>query len=270
MQRLMILLFGLLAYAVFFATFLYLIAFVGNLQQTTLVVWLPWLPELVPHSIDTGREAGALVPALAINLALIGLFGMQHSIMARSGFKAWLTRILPAPAERSFYVLLASAMLILLFWQWRPVSVVIWEAQTTIGMALGWSVFTLGFLMVLLSTFLIDHFDLFGIKQVWNQFRDRKLSTPRFVTPFLYRIVRHPLYLGFILAFWGGPVMTVGSLVFATAMTTYILIAIRLEERDLIRILGPEYENYRKQVPMLIPGLNARSLAPRHGQKELS
>ena len=266
MQRLIILLFGLLAYAVFFATFLYLIAFVGNLQHTGLAQWLPWLPELVPHSIDAGRETSAIVPALLINLTLIALFGMQHSIMARSGFKSWLTRLLPAPAERSFYVLLASFMLILLFWQWRPMPVVIWEAETMIGMSIGWSVFALGFLMVLLSTFLIDHFDLFGLKQVWSQFRDRSLAKPRFVTPFFYRLVRHPLYLGFILAFWGGPVMTVGGMIFAAAMTTYILIAIRLEERDLVRILGPQYENYREQVPMLVPGLKARGLAYRDRQ----
>ena len=258
MQRLIILLFGLLAYAVFFVTFLYLIAFVGNLQHTALAQLLPWLPDLVPHSIDSGRETGALASAILINLGLIALFGMQHSIMARTGFKSWLTRVVPAPAERSFYVLLASLMLILLFWQWRPLPLAIWEAETTIGMSIGWSVFALGFLMVLLSTFLIDHFDLFGLKQVWSQFRDRRLTNPRFVTPFFYRLVRHPLYLGFILAFWGGPVMTVGGVIFAAAMTAYILIAIRFEERDLVHILGPQYENYRDQVPMLIPGLKAR------------
>jgi methanethiol S-methyltransferase len=270
MQRLIILLFGLLAYAVFFATFLYLIAFVGNLQHTALAQWLPWLPALVPHSIDFGREAGTLMPSLLINLALIGMFGMQHSVMARSGFKSWLTRVLPAPAERSFYVLLASFMLILLFWQWRPVPGVIWETETMIGMTIGWSVFALGFLIVLLSTFLIDHFDLFGLKQVWSQFRDRTLAKPRFVTPIFYRLVRHPLYLGFILAFWSGPMMTVGGMLFATAMTGYILIAIRFEERDLVRILGTQYESYREQVPMLVPGLKARPLASPDGQKGLS
>ena len=270
MQRLAILLFGLICYTVFFGTFLYLIAFVGNLQQTALVQWLPWLPELVPHSIDSGRETGAIGVALVINLALIALFGMQHSVMARSGFKAWLTRRLPASAERSFYVLLASMMLILLFWQWRPIPEVIWEAQTTVTMSIGWGLFALGFLMVLLSTFLIDHFDLFGLKQVWSQFRNHKLPKPRFVTPMFYRLVRHPLYLGFILAFWGGAVMTVGGMLFAATMTTYILIAIRFEERDLVRILGSEYENYREQVPMLVPGLKSLAPARRTGEKGLS
>jgi len=268
MQRLIILLFGLLSYAVFFATFLYLVAFVGNLQHSGLVQWLPWLPELVPHSIDAGRETGVIGLALIVNLALIALFGMQHSVMARTGFKAWLTRMLPASAERSFYVLLASVMLIVLFWQWRPIPMVIWEAQSTVGITLGWSVFALGFLLVLLSTFLIDHFDLFGLKQVWSRFSNRSLPKPRFVTPMFYRLVRHPLYLGFILAFWAGPVMTVGGMLFAAAMTSYILIAIRFEERDLVRILGPEYERYCDQVPMLVPGLNALSPAAR--EKELS
>ncbi len=266
MQRLIILLFGLLAYTVFFATFLYLVAFVGNLQHTALAQWLPWLPELVPHSIDAGRETGAVVPAMLINLSLIALFGMQHSIMARTGFKSWLTRMLPTSAERSFYVLLASVMLILLFWQWRPIPFAIWEAETMIGISIGWSIFAVGFLMVLLSTYLIDHFDLFGLKQVWSQFRDRRLAEPHFVTPFFYRLVRHPLYLGFILAFWGGPVMTVGGMLFAAAMTAYILIAIRFEERDLVRILGPQYENYREQVPMLVPRLKSRPLGSRDGQ----
>ena len=270
MQSLAILLFGLISYAVFFGTFLYLIAFVGNLQQTALTQWLPWLPDLVPHSIDAGRETGAVGGALIINLALIALFGMQHSIMARTGFKAWLTRRLPASSERSFYVLLASMMLIVLFWQWRPIPMVIWEAQTTVAMSIGWGLFALGFFMVLLSTFLIDHFDLFGLKQVWSQFRDQNLPKPRFVTPLLYRLVRHPLYLGFILAFWGGAVMTVGGMVFATTMTIYILIAIRFEERDLVRILGPEYEDYREQVPMLVPGLKAVAAARRDGQEGIS
>ncbi len=270
MKRLITLLFGLIAYAVFFGTFLYLIAFVGNLQQTGLVQWLPWLPDLVPYSIDAGRETGPLVLALVINLLLIAAFGMQHSVMARTGFKSWLTQLLPKPAERSFYVLLASVMLIVLFWQWRPIPMVLWEAQTSIGMTIGWSVFAVGFLVVLLSTFLIDHFDLFGLKQVWNGFLERQPQPAHFVTPLFYRLVRHPLYLGFILAFWGGPVMTLGGLVFAVAMTSYILVAIQFEERDLVRALGSDYEDYRKQVPMIVPGLIARQRAPEIGGKELS
>ncbi len=258
MQRFVILIFGLLSYCIFFLTFLYLIAFVGNLQQTALVQWLPWLPELVPHSIDHGRDATILPAAIAINLGLIALFGMQHSVMARFGFKGWLKQKLPASAERSVYVLLASLMLILLFWQWRPLPQEIWSAESTLGMGFGWGVFATGFGMVLLATFLIDHFDLFGLKQVWSQFIGRKPDAPAFVTPLFYRLVRHPLYLGFILAFWGGPVMTVGGALFATAMTTYILIAIRFEERDLTRILGSDYERYCRDVPMLVPGLKRR------------
>lgn len=261
MQRIAILLFGLFAYAVFFGTFLYLIAFVGNLQQTTLAQWMPWLPDLVPHSIDAGRATGPLALALAVNLGLIALFGLQHSVMARVGFKSWLKQKLPASAERSVYVLLASLVLMLLFWQWRPIPHVVWSAESGIAQTIGWTVFAAGFAMVLVVTFLIDHFDLFGLKQVWNQFVGRRPEPPRFVTPLFYRLVRHPLYLGFILAFWGGPVMTVGGLLFAVAMTTYILIAIQFEERDLTHYLGPDYEDYRQRVPMLVPGLKRRRAA---------
>lgn len=261
MKRIIILLFGVLAYGVFFATFLYLIAFVGNLQQTGLA---PWLSELVPHSIDHGRPAGPVALAVLINLGLVLLFGMQHSIMARTGFKARLKNILPGPAERSVYVLLASAMLILLFWQWRPIPEIVWSAQSAAGVAFGWTVFAVGFATVLLATFLIDHFDLFGLKQVWRQFVGSAPSHPKFVTPLFYRVVRHPLYLGFILAFWGGPTMTVGGLIFAAAMTSYILVAIRFEEKDLVRMLGSQYQRYREEVPMLVPAVKgSRALRAR-------
>lgn len=261
MKRTVILLFGVFAYSVFFATFLYLIAFVGNLQHTGLA---PWLSDLVPHSIDDGRPTGPLALAVLINFGLVLLFGMQHSIMARTGFKAWLKTLLPAPAERSVYVLLASAMLILLFWQWRPIPEIVWSAQSAVGIAVGWTVFAVGFGMVLLTTFLIDHFDLFGLKQVWRHFVGRTPSHPKFVTPLFYRVVRHPLYLGFILAFWGGPTMTVGGLIFAAAMTSYILVAIRLEEKDLVRMLGSQYQHYREEVPMLVPAVKgSRTLRAR-------
>ncbi|MFU8832951.1 MAG: methanethiol S-methyltransferase [Wenzhouxiangella sp.] len=253
MKRISILTFGVASYGVFFLTFLYLIAFLGNLQQTALVQWMPWLADLVPYSIDAGREPGPLALALVINLGLIALFGIQHSVMARIGFKAWLKCYLPAPAERSVYVLISSLLLIFLFWQWRPMPEVVWAAESTVGVAIGWTVFAAGFGIVLLSTFLIDHFDLFGLKQVWLQFIGKPPEAPRFVTPLLYRLVRHPLYLGWLLAFWGGPVMTSGGLVFAAATTAYILIAIRFEEKDLAHFLGTEYAEYRKRVPMLIP-----------------
>lgn len=262
MRRLLILLFGLLAYGVFFLTFLYLIAFVGNLQTTALTQWLPWLPDLVPHSIDHGRETGAVLTAAIINLALIAAFGLQHSVMARVGFKDWLKRHVPPSSERSVYVLLASLVLILLFWQWRPIPGIAWSAHSDLGIALGWTVFTAGFGIVLISTFLIDHFDLFGLKQVWFQFIGRRPHGPRFATPLFYRLVRHPLYLGFILAFWGGPTMTAGHLLFAAAMTGYILIAIRFEERDLVHFLGDQYAEYRGRVPMLVPGMSQAKAPP--------
>lgn len=255
MRRLSILLFGGVAYVVFLATFLYLVAFVGNLQTTTLVHWMPWLPELVPHSIDTGRPTGPVALAVAIDLGLVMLFGLQHSVMARIGFKRWLKRFLPASAERSVYVLLASLILGLMFWQWRPIPDLVWSAGSDFTAGLGWAVFTAGFAMVLVATFLIDHFDLFGLKQVWAQFRNRTPTGPEFKTPLLYRFVRHPLYLGFLLAFWGVPTMSVGHFLFASAMTGYILIAIGFEERDLLRYLGRDYADYRQSVPMLLPGL---------------
>lgn len=254
MKRLSIMLFGVLVYAVFFGTFLYLIAFVGNLQATALSQWLPVLPALVPHSIDVGRDAGPLGAAVGIDFVLIFLFGLQHSVMARMGFKAWLKLKLPASAERSVYVLLASLMLMLMFWQWRPIPGVLWSATSMAGIAIGWTIFVFGFAIVLLSTFLIDHFDLFGLKQVWRQFAGRSAEPSHFVTPFLYRLMRHPLYAGFILAFWGTPTMTGGKLLFAAAMTAYILIGIQLEEKDLVHQLGERYEQYRQEVPMLVPG----------------
>jgi protein-S-isoprenylcysteine O-methyltransferase Ste14 len=253
MQGAIVLVFGIAAYAIFFLTFLYLVAFVGNLQTTALLQGLPWLSDAVPHSIDAGRAPGALATAVAIDLGLILLFGLQHSVMARLGFKAWLRRRLPASAERSTYVLLASLVLILLFWQWRPIPETAWAITSGLGQAFAWTVFALGFGIVLLSTFLIDHFDLFGLKQVWRGFVGREPPPPHFTTPLFYRVVRHPLYLGFILAFWATPVMSLGHLLFASAMSAYILVAIRFEERDLVQQLGERYARYREQVPMLVP-----------------
>lgn len=254
MSRLSVLLFGIASYAFFFLTFLYLIAFTGNLQQQPVLVgWLPWLPDVVPFSVDAGRETGLIGLAVAINLGLILLFGLQHSIMARIGFKQWLKQVFPESAERSFYVLLASACLVLLYWQWRPIPEEIWAADSVVGQGVGWTVFGLGYAIVLLSTFLINHFDLFGLRQVWDQFVNRTSGPLPFMTPFLYRIVRHPLYLGFLLAFWGGPTMTIGGLLFAGGMTAYILIAVRFEERDLVRFHGTEYVRYQGEVPMIVP-----------------
>jgi len=253
MQRTVILLFGTVAYLVFLPTFLYLIAFVGNLQATALVDSFPALAWLVPHSVSFGNETGPVALAVLVNLGLIALFGLQHSLMARSGFKAWLTRTLPKPAERSVYVLLSSLVLILMFWQWRPIPTVAWSLDPGIGQTILWAIFAVGFGMVFVTTFLIDHFDLFGLRQVWAHFRGRAPKPPKFVTPLFYRVVRHPLYLGFLLAFWATPYMTVGHLVFAAGMTAYILVGTSLEERDLLRYLGEAYQRYREQIPKLIP-----------------
>jgi len=246
MTRALYLLFGVLAYCIFFATFLYLIAFVGN---------LPW----VPRTVDRGGPIADLTAALAIDFALIALFGLQHSVMARPGFKAGWTRIVPAPVERSAYVLLASLVLILMFWQWRPIPALMWSLTGAAPAAILWALFALGWLIVLLSTFLISHFELFGLHQVWNHMRGRSAAAPVFRQPFFYRFVRHPLYAGFIIAFWAAPRMTLGHVVLAAGMTVYMLIAIRFEERDLVGLFGRDYEEYRGRVGMLAPRLGRRA-----------
>jgi protein-S-isoprenylcysteine O-methyltransferase Ste14 len=232
-------LYGVACYAIFFLTFLYLIGFLSNL--------------LVPRSIDVGPAAATLT-ALTINFALIALFGIQHSVMARPGFKEKWTKIVPESIERSTYVLISSLILILLYWQWRPMTgQVIWEAEATWAQYLLWAVFFGGFGLVLLSTFVIDHFDLFGLRQVWLNIRQKEYTHPGFKVTFFYKFIRHPLYAGWIMAFWGTPRMTLGHLMLAVGMAAYILIAIRYEERDLVQILGDDYAQYREKVPMLIP-----------------
>ena len=240
MARSIYLLFGVVAYFVFFATFLYLIAFVGNLPG-------------VPRTVDRGGDASQL--AVVVNLALIAIFGLQHSIMARKGFKDGWKRIVPEPVERSTYVLFASAALILMYAFWQPIPTVIWDVGNPAAAAILWALFALGWLVVLLSTFLISHFELFGLKQVWDHMRGMKASDPVFRQPFFYRLVRHPLYLGFIIAFWATPRMTAGHMLLAAGMTVYMLIAIRYEERDLVRLFGKDYEDYRGRVGMLAPRL---------------
>ncbi len=232
-------LFGVVCYAIFFLTFLYLIGFLSNL--------------LVPRSIDVGPAATTLT-ALTINFALIALFGIQHSVMARPGFKEKWTKIVPTSVERSTYVLISGLLLILLYWQWRPMTdQVIWEAEVAWAQYLAWAVFFGGFAIVLLSTFIIDHFDLFGLRQVWLNLRQKIYTNRDFKVTFFYKFVRHPLYVGWIMAFWGTPRMTAGHLLLAVGMTAYILIAIQYEERDLVQILGDDYAQYREKVPMLIP-----------------
>lgn len=240
MTRGLYLLFGLLAYAFFFATFLYLIAFVSNLP-------------VIPCTIDDGGTYALWPLAAVTNLALITLFGLQHSIMARQGFKRAWTKLVPEPIERSVYVLLASAALWVLFHFWRPMPYDIWRVEDPIAAGLIWALFAAGWAIVLLSTFLISHFELFGLQQVWMHMREQAAAAPRFRQPFFYKVVRHPLYSGFILAFWATPVMTLGHLIFAAGMTLYMLVAIQFEERDLVRLFGPDYESYRGRVGMLAP-----------------
>lgn len=231
-------LYGIAAYLVFFVTVLYAIGFVMGL--------------VVPKSIDTGPDTPT-AEAVIINLLLMALFAVQHSVMARQRFKAWWTQFVPKPVERSTYVLLASLSLLLLFWQWRPLPDIIWDVEdpdlavtiVTVSLA-GWAV-------VFTSTFLINHFELFGLHQVTNQLVGKEAAPPRFRTPLFYKFVRHPLYLGFIIAFWAAPTMTAGHLLFAAVTTVYILVGIALEERDLVGLFGDEYRQYRRRVSMLIP-----------------
>lgn len=243
MARSLTLAYGVVCYLFFVVVFLYSIGFVGDL--------------VVPRSVDQGPSAST-VAALAINVLLLGLFAVQHSVMARPAFKRWWTRFVPASIERSTYVLLASAVLALLFWQWRPLPAVIWDITWQPGRVLLWTLFWAGWATVLVSTFLINHFDLFGLRQVYLAWRGGTYTGLPFHTSMLYRAVRHPLMLGFLVAFWAIPTMTAGHLLFAAATTGYILIAIRLEERDLTVELGEPYRDYRTRVPMLIPGLRPR------------
>jgi len=238
MSRVLTLIYGLAAYAVFFVTFLYAIAFTGNF--------------LVPKTIDSGQAVG-LGESLIVNVLLLGIFAIQHTIMARPAFKRIITKVIPEAAERSTFVFASSLALILLYWQWRPMTASVWSLETPALRAALWAIFAIGWLLVLASTFLINHFDLFGLRQVYKNFSRQEYHHIQFVKQNLYHYLRHPIMLGFIIAFWATPDMTVGHLLFAFSTTAYIFIGIQFEEHDMRAFIGEEYDAYRAEVPMICP-----------------
>ncbi|WP_315775632.1 MULTISPECIES: methanethiol S-methyltransferase [unclassified Bradyrhizobium] len=239
--RLLIMLYAITSYAVFLGSFVWAVGFVGNYNYLTA------------KSIDVG-ESSTVTEAVVVDVLLLALFAAQHSVMARPAFKRWFTRIIPAAAERSTYVLLSSVILLLLFWQWRPIPIPVWRVEGVAAAVLT-GVHWLGWLIALSSTYMIDHFDLFGLRQAVLALRGTDATAQPFKTPLLYRLVRHPLMLGFLLAFWATPEMSVGHLLFAVLSTAYILIGLQLEERDLVAEFGESYRRYRQRVPMLLPRL---------------
>lgn len=238
MKRYLTIGYGAAAYLLFVVAFLYAVCFLGNF--------------VVPRTVDHAITA-SLGEALVVNLVLLGLFGVQHSVMARPGFKRWWTRFVPTQIERSTYVVFASVVLLVLYWQWRTMPAVIWDVRQPGWRVVIWAAFWLGWAIVFASTFMINHFDLFGLRQVYLAWRGKPYTELTFRTHLFYRLVRHPLMLGFIIAFWAAPTMTAGHLLFAIATTAYILLAIQFEERDLVATLGNQYRDYRSGTSMLVP-----------------
>ncbi|BBU22328.1 methanethiol S-methyltransferase [Mycobacterium xenopi] len=245
--------YGVVSYLMFIVSFLYAIGFVGGI--------------VVPRTVDHAVTA-PVGQAVVVNSLLLGLFAVQHSVMARPAFKRWWTRFVPPPVERSTYVLLASLALLLLYWQWRSMPAQIWDVRSPAARSAVWAVFWVGWLIVFASTFMVSHFDLFGLRQVYLAWRGEPYTDIGFRSPLLYRVVRHPLMLGFIIALWAIPTMTAGHLFFAAASTVYILIAVQFEERDLVAALGAQYRDYRRRVPMLLPLPRPRHKQPRAGQAQ--
>jgi protein-S-isoprenylcysteine O-methyltransferase Ste14 len=245
MSRALSLVFAIVCYAIFFATFLYLIGFVGDFS-------------LLPRTVDRPASDISLGAATIIDLALVALFGVQHSVMARQGFKRAWTKIVPRHAERSIYVLITSLTLMVMFLFWRPIDMTIWNVQTPLGANLLWALFWVGWGIVLISTFLINHFELFGLQQAWFHTRGQEEQAPQLREPSLYRFVRHPMMGGFFLAIWAIPTMTAGHLLLAAGLSVYILVALHYEERDLVGLFGADYENYRGRVGMLVPRFRRR------------
>lgn len=247
MKKLLALTYGIVCYVCFLGAFLYLFGFLGNL--------------LVPNSIDSPAE-GPFWVALLVNTGLVLVFGLQHSLMARPTFKNYWTRFVPKPIERSTYVMFTNVALVLMFWFWKPMGGIVWNVESPVGRIALYSLFAAGWLLVLATTFLINHFDLFGLRQVWLYLRGKEYTAPGFVTPGPYKYVRHPLYVGWLTAFWATPTMTVAHLVFALGMTAYILVAIWFEERNLAEHHGEPYVEYRRRVGMLIPAILRRRRSP--------
>tara|TARA_R110000868_G_scaffold86347_8_gene242260 strand:- start:60298 stop:61029 length:732 start_codon:yes stop_codon:yes gene_type:complete len=239
MKKSIIFIYGIVAYCIFLVAFLYAIGFVGNF--------------FVPKTIDSGIEP-SLLKAILTNTILLSVFALQHSIMARPKFKEWFTSIFSQAMERSTYILLSSLALLLVYWQWQPITTLVWETENTILSSILTGIFFLGWVIVLLSTFMINHFELFGLAQIFDNLKNRKTSNPKFQTNYFYKLVRHPIMLGFLIAFWATPVMTLGHLLFSIVTTLYIFVAVKyLEEKDLRNFIGEEYETYQKEVPMIIP-----------------